>query len=81
VGSLAQLLFEQGQEVRTMISEEVDDIPFACVLGKFHRGVIQPILKHCKLALTSEIGITFTLYIRVGTMLDQQFDDLEVASF
>jgi hypothetical protein len=64
-----------------MISEEVDDIPFVCVLGNCHRGVIAVILKHCKLALTSEIGIALTLYIRVGTMLDQQFDDPEVASF
>jgi hypothetical protein len=63
-----------------MFSEEVDDIPLACVLGNFHRGAIEVILKHCKLALTSEIGITLTLYIRVGTMLDQQFDDLEFAS-
>jgi hypothetical protein len=53
----------------------------ACVLGTLHRGVIAVILKHCKLALTSEIGITLTLYIRVGTMLDQQFDGLELALF
>jgi hypothetical protein len=64
-----------------MFSEEGDDIPLACVLGTFHGGAIAVILKHCKLALTSEIGITLTLYIWVGTMLDQQFDDLEVASF
>jgi hypothetical protein len=64
-----------------MISEEGNDILFACVLGTFHRGAIAVILKHCKLALTSEIGIALTLYIRVGTMLDQQFDDLELALF
>jgi hypothetical protein len=54
-----------------MISEEGDDIPFACVLGTCHRGAIATILKHCKSALTSEIGITLTYYIRVCTMLDQ----------
>jgi hypothetical protein len=80
VGSSAQLLFEQGQEVCTMISEEGDNVPFACVLGNFHRSAIAVILKHCKLALTSEIGITLTLHIWVGTMLDQQFDKLDFAS-
>jgi hypothetical protein len=64
-----------------MISEEGDDIPFARVQGIFHRGAIVVILKHCKSALTSEVGIVLTLHIRVGTMLDQQFDDLEFASF